>query len=353
MARIENVSELLFEIEQGNIGIQKHPTEDLYLLWYTDKCSFSHHWTDLTMMCRGLITDLDWNIVQRPFRKFFNYEELPDKSVIPESDNFVATAKIDGSLGILYWIGDTPYITTKGSWTSDQGKHATKVLQNRFSPSTLKYHLDRSKTYLFEIVYPEDKHIVDYGNIDTIVLIGVIDTETGKDYSTGHNINVIGFDTPEVFKTTDWKQLRSQYNGENREGFVVLWPETGFRIKLKYKEYMRLFYYKYLLTPKYILESCMNGKENTLLEEVPFEIQEFVKETIEEFKSSFDRVQSETKDFLKNYDPGTQSSKDVSVDFSKFKYSPVVWAIWNKKSPDILKEVTWKCVKREFNETRG
>ena len=114
---------------------------------------------------------------------------------------------------------------------------------------------------------------------------------------------------------------------------------------------MRLFYYKYLLTSKYILESCMNGKENTLLEEVPFEIQEFVKEAIEEFKSSFDRVQSETKDFLKNYDPDTQTSKDVSADFSKFKYSPVAWAIWNKKSPDILKEITWKCVKREFNET--
>ena len=349
MARIENVSELLFEIVQGNIGIQKHPTEDLYLLWYTDKCSFSHHWTDLTMMCRGLITDLDWNIVQRPFKKFFNYEELPDKSVIPDSDNFVVYEKIDGSLGILYWIGDKPYITTKGSWTSEQGKHATELIQKKYMNQLRS--LDRSKTYLFEIVYPEDKHIVDYEDFDGIVLIGVIDTETGKDYPLNTDIHAEIFRRPSTYPTSDWKSLRSQYSGQNREGFVVLWPETGFRIKLKYKEYMRLFYYKYLLTSKYILESCMNGKENTLLEEVPFEIQEFVKEAIEEFKSSFDRVQSETKDFLKNYDPSTQTSKEVASDFSKFKYSPVAWAIWNKKSPDILKEITWKCVKREFNET--
>ena len=348
MARIENVSELLFEIEQGNIGIQKHPTEDLYLLWYTDKCSFSHHWTDLTMMCRGLITDLDWNIVQRPFKKFFNYEELPDESVIPDSDNFVVYEKIDGSLGILYWIGDKPYITTKGSWTSEQGKHATELIQKYMN---WLRNLDRSKTYLFEIVYPEDKHIVDYEDFDGIVLIGVIDTETGKDYPLNTDIHAEIFRRPSTYPTSDWKSLRSQYSGQNREGFVVLWPETGFRIKLKYKEYMRLFYYKYLLTSKYILESCMNGKENTLLEEVPFEIQEFVKEAIEEFKSSFDRVQSETKDFLKNYDPRTQTSKEIASDFSKFKYSPVAWAIWNKKSPDILKEITWKCVKREFNET--
>ena len=349
MARIENVSELLFEIEQGNIGIQKHPTEDLYLLWYTDKCSFSHHWTDLTMMCRGLITDLDWNIVQRPFKKFFNYEELPDESVIPDSDNFVVYEKIDGSLGILYWIGDKPYITTKGSWTSEQGKHATELIQKKYMNQLRS--LDRSKTYLFEIVYPEDKHIVDYEDFDGIVLIGVIDTETGKDYPLNTDIHAEIFRRPSTYPTSDWKSLRSQYSGQNREGFVVLWPETGFRIKLKYKEYMRLFYYKYLLTSKYILESCMNGKENTLLEEVPFEIQEFVKEAVEEFKSSFDRVQSETKDFLKNYDPGTQTSKEVASDFSKFKYSPVAWAIWNKKSPDILKEIIWKCVKREFNET--
>lgn len=349
MARIENISELLFEIEQGNIGIQKHPTEDLYLLWYTDKCSFSHHWTDLTMMCRGLITDLDWNIVQRPFKKFFNYEEIQDKSVIPDSDNFVVYEKIDGSLGILYWIGDKPYITTKGSWTSEQGKHATELIQKKYM-NWLR-SLDRSKTYLFEIVYPEDKHIVDYEDFDGIVLIGVIDTETGKDYPLNTDIHAEIFRRPSTYPTSDWKSLRSQYSGQNREGFVVLWPETGFRIKLKYKEYMRLFYYKYLLTSKYILESCMNEKENTLLEEIPFEIQEFVKEAIEEFKSSFDRVQSETKDFLKNYDPDTQTSKEVASDFSRFKYSPVAWAIWNKKSPDILKEITWKCVKREFNET--
>ena len=348
MARIENISELLFEIEQGNIGIQKHPTEDLYLLWYTDKCSFSHHWTDLTMMCRGLITDLDWNIVQRPFKKFFNYEEIQDKSVIPDSDNFVVYEKIDGSLGILYWIGDKPYITTKGSWTSEQGKHATELIQKYMN---WLRSLDRSKTYLFEIVYPEDKHIVDYEDFDGIVLIGVIDTETGKDYPLNTDIHAEIFRRPSTYPTSDWKSLRSQYSGQNREGFVVLWPETGFRIKLKYKEYMRLFYYKYLLTSKYILESCMNEKENTLLEEIPFEIQELVKETIEEFKSSFNRVQSETKDFLKNYDPDTQTSKEVASDFSRFKYSPVAWAIWNKKSPDILKEITWKCVKREFNET--
>lgn len=351
VAKIENVSELLYEIEQGNIGIQKHPTEDLYLLYYTDKCSFGHHWTDLTMMCRGLITDLNWNIIQRPFKKFFNYEELQDKSVIPDSDNFVAYEKIDGSLGILYWIGDKPYITTKGSWTSEQGKHATELIQKKKYANWLS-SLDRSKTYLFEIVYPEDKHIVDYGDQDALFLIGIIDTETGKDFP----LSSTWMFTPKEYKTgiNDWKNLRQNFSGVNREGFVVLWPDSGFRLKLKYESYLKAFYLKYKLTPKYILGALMNGEEHTLqLDDLPQESRASVETQIQKFNSEFDRVLWETRQFLKDYDRNTQTSKEVASDFSKFKYSPVAWAIWNKRSPDILREITWKCVKKDFdNETR-
>lgn len=353
MARIENVSELLYEIEQGNIGIQKHPTEDLYLLYYTDKCSFGHHWTDLTMMCRGLITDLDWNIIQRPFKKFFNYEELQDKSVIPDSDNFVAYEKIDGSLGILYWIGDKPYITTKGSWTSEQGKHATELIQKNWYYRYWLENVDRSKTYLFEIVYPEDKHIVDYGDLDTLFLIGIIDTETGKDIPL---LSTTGFDRVKEYKTglNDWKKLRQHFSGVNREGFVVLWPDSGFRLKLKYESYLKAFYLRYKLTPKYILSVLMNGEVDTLqLDDLPQDSREPVEAQVQKFNSEFDRILYETRSFLKNYDQSTQTSKEVASDFSGFKYSPVAWAIWNKRSPDILREITWKCVKKEFeNETR-
>lgn len=351
VAKIENVSELLYEIKQGNIGIQKHPTEDLYLLYYTDRCSFGHHWTDLTMMCRGLITDLDWNIVQRPFKKFFNYEEIQDKSVIPDSDNFIAYEKIDGSLGILYWIGDKPYITTKGSWTSEQGKHATELIQKKEYEDRLG-DLDRSKTYLFEIVYPEDKHIVDYGDLDALFLIGIIDTETGKDFP----LPSIGMFRAKEYKTgiNDWKKLRQHFSGTNREGFVVLWPDTGFRLKLKYESYLKAFYLKYKLTPKYILGALMNGEEHTLqLDDLPQESRASVETQIQKFNSEFDRVLWETRQFLKNYDQNTQTSREVASDLSGFKYSPVAWAIWNKKSHDILREITWKCVKKEFeNETR-
>lgn len=353
MAKIENVSELLYEIEQGNIGIQKHPTEDLYLLYYTDKCSFEHHWTDLTMMCRGLITDLDWNIIQRPFKKFFNYEELQDKSVIPDSDNFVAYEKIDGSLGILYWIGDEPYITTKGSWTSEQGKHATELIQKNWYYRYWLENVDRSKTYLFEIVYPEDKHIVDYGDLDTLFLIGIIDTETGKDIPL---LSTTGFDRVKEYKTglNDWKKLRQHFSGVNREGFVVLWPDYGFRLKLKYESYLKAFYLRYKLTPKYILGVLMNGEVDTLqLDDLPQDSRESVEAQVQKFNSEFDRILYETRSFLKNYDWNTQTSKEVASDFSGFKYSPVAWAIWNKRSPDILREITWKCVKKEFeNETR-
>ena len=279
-----------------------------------------------------------------------NYEEIQDKSVIPDSDNFVAYEKIDGSLGILYWIGDKPYITTKGSWTSEQGKHATELIQKKKYANWLS-SLDRSKTYLFEIVYPEDKHIVDYGDQDALFLIGIIDTETGKDFP----LSSTWMFTPKEYKTgINWRNLRQNFSGVNREGFVVLWPDTGFRLKLKYESYLKAFYLKYKLTPKYILGALMNGEEHTLqLDDLPQESRESVEAHIQRFNSEFDRVLWETRQFLKDYDQNTQTSKEVASGLSGFKYSPVAWAIWNKKSPDILREITWKCVKKEFeNETR-
>ena len=36
------------------------------------------------------------------------------------------------------------------------------------------------KTYLFEIIYPENRIVVDYGDYKGLVLIDVIDNETGK-----------------------------------------------------------------------------------------------------------------------------------------------------------------------------
>lgn len=73
-------------------------------------------WNHATLTCRGLIADSEGTILARPSTKFFNLEQveqLPDEP-------FEVYEKLDGSLGILYWLDDEPYISTRGSFESPQ-----------------------------------------------------------------------------------------------------------------------------------------------------------------------------------------------------------------------------------------
>lgn len=159
------------------VMVQKHPDADLFIYNYTNKAQYEKVWNEVTLQSRGLILDGNLNFVARPFKKFFNLEEYPAQQ-IPDQP-FDVYEKLDGSLGILYWINNVPYIATRGSFISDQALHATKILHNNYSYIFNK--LDRDITYLFEIIYPGNRIVVDYGLKDDLILLAAIDTLTGDD----------------------------------------------------------------------------------------------------------------------------------------------------------------------------
>ena len=63
-------------LANGLISSRKHPFAPLTILTYTKECQGERIWNEATEKCRGLIIDDDLNIVARPFKKFYNYEEL-------------------------------------------------------------------------------------------------------------------------------------------------------------------------------------------------------------------------------------------------------------------------------------
>ena len=115
-----DIFELQKLISDGYVNVQKHPKYDLLIYNYSHKCQFDQKWNEITKLCRGLILDKDYNIITRPFTKFFNYEEL-DSNFIPwaSSDYVYVQEKIDGSLGILFYYNEW-ILATRGSFTSDQ-----------------------------------------------------------------------------------------------------------------------------------------------------------------------------------------------------------------------------------------
>lgn len=260
------------------INIKQHPTKDLLILNYTPKCQYESNWTEETLMCRGLITDLEGNIKARPFKKFFNLGERGDDMPIGD---FEVYSKLDGSLGILYWTEDEPHIATRGSFESEQASKGTSLLRKC---DTSK--LDKSKTYLFEIIYPENRIVVDYGVFEGLVLLAIIDTETGKDEELNSEL---GFAVVERYHgINDISQIKDNFkNEENKEGFVVKWSD-GFRLKVKLDEYVRLHRLLTQCTARSIWDLLRTGTPlDELLERVPDEFYNWVKTKKADLETSY------------------------------------------------------------------
>lgn len=218
-------------IEDGLLVRRWHPNGLLQILNYSQKVQYDRLWDDLTKKCRGLILDAEFNVHSRPFSKFFNASELKPEEI--PNEPFEAYTKLDGSLGILYWINDTPYISTRGSFESEQAIKGTEMLNSKYSHVFDKMKKDR--TYLFEIIYPQNRIVLDYNGLEDLILLAIIDNETGFDLP----LEDIGFPIVTKHDGINDINLLKELEKDNEEGFVVKF-KGGMRCKIKFLEYVRL-----------------------------------------------------------------------------------------------------------------
>jgi hypothetical protein len=276
--------ELLKEMMDKNyVMVQKHPDAELYIYNYTRSANFEKVWNEVTLLTRGLILDAEYNIVARPFVKFFNIEQhAPEEiPVLP----FEAYEKMDGSLGILYWLDDKPYIASRGSFDSDQARHANEVLYSKYTHTFDK--ITKGVTYLFEIIYPSNRIVVDYGDKDDLVLLAMIDNATGLDIE----LHDIGFELVKRYDgVNDVHRLRDVQE-DNREGFIVKFT-NGFRVKLKFEEYCRLHSIVTNVSNVVVWEYLKDGKPlDELIDRTPDEFDAFVIKTVNELKDNFKKIE--------------------------------------------------------------
>lgn len=334
-------------IEAGMVNEIHHPVANLTMYNYSKECQANACWCDTTKKCRGLIVDGDNNIVARPMAKFFNYEEYVQwdtMDMIPTEERFEVTEKLDGSLGILYWVDDTPFITTKGSFESEQGAHATALLHDRYK--NIWNRLDRNLTYMFEIIYPGDPHIVRYNDVDDIFLIAVQDTNIpGKEIPVEDYADIFNV-VPKYPDVEDWTKVRENIDGTNREGFVIKF-ESGFRLKLKYEEYVKLHYYKHAITPKKILEYVIEDRLEELEEvwnKFDEESQIYYNEMVQGLNEKFEAIYDE---FMSVHKTGFETRKDAAMYYQTCKYPSLHFAK-EFSSEEVLDKLIWKMVKNNL-----
>jgi RNA ligase len=336
---------------------QVHPTLPLTIWNYSEKVQYDSLWNDITTQTRGLITDDKGNIVARPFKKFFNDSE---KRHTPTPD-FDVYEKMDGSLGILFYYEGEWVIATRGSFTSDQAVKGFEMLQ--------KYEyqkLHKDYTYLFEIIYDDNRIVVKY-DYEDLILLGMINTETGYEvdlYGEGNDVRLknlmsnLGFKIVRKYDgINDYSILKGMIK-DDEEGFVVRFS-NGDRMKVKGEEYMKLHKLITSVSTTAIWEMLSEGRDVLeLLKEVPDEFYNKIKMYVRDLKYTYfslSEYAGKTHDGFRYGKFGDKDPEPTKKEFAEFlsmnNYNPIIkalcFAMWDKKDYD---KIIWKHIKPEFRK---
>lgn len=259
------------QIEAGMIRRRRHATEPYTIYNYTERAQYSRTWTPETRACRGLILDDDGTIVALPFPKFHNLSEVPETEPanLPAGE-FEVTDKLDGSLGILYRTRDGYAVATRGSFDGEQAVWATEYVRAHYALEGL----DPNITLLFEIIYPANRIVLDYGTRAELVLIGARDFD-GYDY-TYDQLSMIArtWHLPVVplVDANDAASLAElAATAKGIEGWVLRFP-NGLRVKVKTADYLAIHRARFGLTPARIHEALQLNGLDALLVLVPEEV---------------------------------------------------------------------------------
>jgi len=278
--------------EEGYLRKVISPCGRLMLYNYTDKTTFEKKWNKHTLNARGTVYEISsGKVVARAFPKFFNFGELPSSKSrnLAKQTDFEVFEKMDGSLGIIYNYDDKWYINTRGSFTSEQAIKGAEILK--------KYDIDKIAprvTLLVEIIYPENRIIVPYGEKEELVILGAILRESGTDLQIVHAAEASGMPMASSNEFVDIDHLQREVAEMDKfeEGFVVRFRKTGERVKFKSAEYLKL---ARLMSNMTLLNFWRNMEEGRvskeMLQELPEEFEGEIKVMKKDLEFGYAKVE--------------------------------------------------------------
>lgn len=245
-------ADLQVEIDAGYVMRKQHSTLPLSIYTYGRTCQYENRWTPVTTRCRGLVVDdTDGRIVAHCLPKFFNHDQHGSghdfAPPLPDDEPFEVFDKVDGSLGIVFYYAGRWHVASKGSFISEQARWAQAWLDGK-----AHHLLEPGTTYLAEIVYPENRIVVNNGDERTLVLLAVYDGR-GVEHPVGSYEEMwkaLGGRVVRSWRALPLAELArmaaantkfdgSAATGTDAEGWVIRFI-SGARAKIKYAEYARL-----------------------------------------------------------------------------------------------------------------
>jgi len=375
-------------IERGLVIKQVHPTLPLSIYNYSRTCQYGRLWDEITLACRGLVLDNEGNVIAKPFPKFFNYEEHTAEEI--PNELFEVYEKMDGSLGICFyyereltyieryklWFNgnyetgmeyceeivpnfDDPYFhptpTTKGEWhIATRGSFVSEqAVKGKELLGKYNFHkLHTGYTYLFEIIYKENRIVCDY-DFEDVVLLGVINTKTGievnlhsdtEDVRIQNIVKNIGLNVVTRYNTfgEGFDELKREISN-SKEGYVIRF-RNGMRMKIKGDEYVRLHRILTNFSTTDIWELLRTGGNlDEFLDRVPDEFDNWVRLTMLELQSQFESIKFRSVTDFEYYKiQSNGDKKEFALLIKNNDYRSILFAMWDGKSYD---DTIWKMIK--------
>ncbi len=298
---------------------------NLLLFNYTPKAQYGGRWNFFERVSRGLIIhEVTGEIVARPFDKFFNWLEHGEKS---GGHIVTVTEKVDGSLGILY-RNNGYKIATRGSFHGEQAEWATEFYDSMWG----NLLIPEEYTLLFEIIYPANRIVIDYGERKDLVLLAIRNRFTGeylRFFPDVYNFGIENkFNMPKVYKFNDITEI-IELTGKmdaNQEGFVVEFSD-GQRFKFKGDRYLELHRLISGLSFKHTLEAIAGGKLDYIRSQIPNEFLGEFNGWVEEIESKTQAIQQVTKAAFEAAPKGSRKNFAIWVNNECKSLAPYLFAM--------------------------
>lgn len=279
-------------IAMGYISKVKHPTLPLYIYNYTEKCQYEQKRNDITISHRWLIKDEQWNVVARSFNKIFNYEELKwkRKRELLENNTLFVREKLDGSLLIVFFYDWAWHTATRWSFVSEQAVKWKEIL-NRLGYFDL---MEEWNTYLFEVIYPENRIVVNYWKDERCVFLWCCNRKWEFPREK-HGFT----DVPVFYWPKDIGQILAMRKDwiDWEEWFIC--GEWNRLFKVKFDEYIELHKARFSYNREDVFELIKQWVKD--FSNVPDEYHQEIRDMIEYYKTKYSEIRKYCIEIAKGY----------------------------------------------------
>jgi len=328
----------------------KQYDEGLIVLNYNQIDSPKSH--PITVECRALILDAEFNVVSRSFDRFFNLGEVPESQSHIDMKQAILHEKIDGSLIRIYFWNGKWHIATRGMAFAESNMNgfditfrdlvlkALDIADDQAFQCLCDDLLNEGVTYICEITSVENRCVKAYTGY-TLHYLAARNNETFEFVDAKGRAKLFGMSIPAKFSfdsIEDCKEMVSTLKNLD-EGYVLY--QDGVPVcKIKSPAYCAVHLLRGEgLNPKRISELVLTNEQEEYLTYFP-EDRSFV----EPYVDKLTEIIVDLHEAYANYSV-IESQKDFAISIKNVRGNSVLFCA-RKMSVDISK--AWKLQTDSF-----